>query len=229
MKLAVFMAILVFVTACSISAGPVATQSASPVLEKSFEVQSVLLGDSLAKVFAVVGIPKAVQIIGGGDDPGLVQLLYFKGEDTLSIEVTDLPENRVAGIEISGTSWKTTLPIKVGDTVDKAVAAIGTPDKVVNLTREKQWMLQQAGGNANLQKLIEKNAGDSALVYSDLGIYAEYDKSVRVIKIVRLFPVTTEGNSIASFVAPSEPASVARRLSQKVLQIRHELLALMSK
>ena len=172
-------------------AGPAAV----PV--KSFEVQSVHLGDDLTHVFLSLGAPQALQVIGGGKEPGLIQLLYFKQDDILSIDITDLPDNTVAEIEVSGNSWKTNSPIKVGDGVDKAMQSVGKPDSIDDLAAQKKWMLEQAGDDALMRKLIEKNSGDSALVYSDLGIYAEYDKDKRMIKTVRLFQPTGLTEQIA--------------------------------
>lgn len=177
--IALMMALLIVQAAL---AGTVAT----PVPE-SFDVQSVHLGDDLTHVFLSLGAPQALQVIGGGKEPGYIQLLYFKQNDILSIDITDLPDNTVIEIEVSGNSWKTNSPIKVGEGVDKAIQSVGKPDSIEDLSSQKKWMLEQAGDHALMRKLIEKNSGDSALVYNDLGIYAEYDKDKRMIKTVRLF------------------------------------------
>lgn len=182
--------ILVLLLVLAIVPAVYAQGTTAPPAKAKLQVQSVALGDDLINVFVSLGAPQAVQVIGGGDDPAFVQLVYFRGEGSLMINITDLPDNTVAEIEMSGVPWNTNSPVKVGDSVDKAIAAIGKPDNIEDLTQKKNWMMEQAGNDETVKRLLDKSSGDSAVIYNKLGIYAEYDKDERIVKSVRIFNMT---------------------------------------
>ena len=162
-----------------------------------YHVAKISIGDDVSQVFKSLGTPSAVQIIDNKDAASSIQLLYFHGKESLAIDVTDLPDNRVTQIEVCGASWPTDLPAKCGMDIDTLVTSLGTPDATKDVSAQKKWVLDQVGKNGDLKSLVEYSVGDTAAYYYKLGLLLEYDKSARIIKSVRILdPAKAPGMSL---------------------------------
>lgn len=159
---------------------------ADPMAFQSYRVEAIGLGDTIDKVFKNMGAPQAVQVLNNTDG-SKIQLLYFRKEDSLSIDISDLPENRVVQIEAAGPSWNTNSPVKVGDKINGIISKIGKPDKVEDISVQKSWMIEQSVGDNVMRHLVEKNSGDMANWYGHVGLYVEYDKSQQLVKTLRIY------------------------------------------
>jgi hypothetical protein len=138
-------------------------------------------------VFKTFGTPQALQVVGGENGDGSIQVLYFHGQDSMLINVSDLPENKVTQIELNGNSWTTDAPVKVGDSVEKVIQKLGKPDKNEDLATQKSWMIEQSKSDSAMRSLIERNSGDTGSWFQSLGLYIEYDKNNQVVKSVKIY------------------------------------------
>lgn len=152
----------------------------------AYLVKGIGVGFPLSVVLEQLGPPTAVQVVEDEEDP-FIGFLYFNGQDSLDITISDLPDNTVREVEVCGRSWSTDLPARYGMRMDLLRTVLGLPDDMQDQSDLKNGLIERVGHNKKALALVNRCIGDTAVEYMRQGLVVQYDKATQTVKSVRLF------------------------------------------